>query len=171
MPTTYTQIGTAVTVGSGGATSIDFTSIPSTYTDLILKISARTTRTSTATDWVKIAFNGVTTNLTMKLLYGEGSSTGSYSDTAIYGGISSNAATSNTFGNSEIYIPNYAGNSNKSISFDSVGETNASTGNYLSLTSGLWSSSAAITSISLTPYTGPNFMQHTTAYLYGVSNA
>jgi hypothetical protein len=32
---TFTQIGSAVVVGSGGAAAIDFTSIPSTYTDLL----------------------------------------------------------------------------------------------------------------------------------------
>ena len=170
MATTFTKIAD-VTVGSGGASSIDFSSIPATYTDLCVKVSARTSRTSTATDWVKISFNGSTSNLSMKLVYGEGSSVGSYGDTAIYGGISSNAATSSTFGNTDIYIPNYAGSNNKSVSMDSVGETNAGTGNYLSLTAGLWSSSSAINQVTLTPYTGPNFLQYTTATLYGISNS
>ena len=43
MATTYTLIS-SVTVGSGGAASIEFTSIPSTYTDLVLKLSARSSR-------------------------------------------------------------------------------------------------------------------------------
>jgi hypothetical protein len=43
MALTYTAIKT-VTVGSGGAANIDFTSIPQTYTDLVLKVSARMNR-------------------------------------------------------------------------------------------------------------------------------
>ena len=46
MANTFEQI-TTVTVGSGGASSIDFTSIPQTYTDLVIKTSARNTSTST----------------------------------------------------------------------------------------------------------------------------
>ena len=80
-------------------------------------------------------------------------------------------ATANTFGNMEIYIPNYAGSSNKSVSVNQVGEDNAATA-YATLLAGLWSNTAAITSIKLTPFSGgASFVQYSTAYLYGVKNA
>ena len=170
MAITYFKIA-SVTVGAGGASSIDFTSIPNTYTDLVVKLSARTTRTTTGSDWVKISFNGVSTNQTMRLLYGEGSGTGSYSDSLIYSAIGSNAQTSSTFGSTEFYIPNYAGSTNKSVSSDGVSENNSATGNYLNLVAGLWSSTAAINQITLTPYTGPNWVQYSSATLYGIKSS
>ena len=170
MPNTFELIASS-TVGAGGAASIDFTSIPNTYTDLVVKISGRTSRSAAGSDWVKIAFNGVTTNLSMRSLFGGGSSVGSYTDTTIYSSTNSNSQTSSTFGNTEFYIPNYAGSTNKSVSGDGVSETNASTNNDMTLIAGLWSSTAAISQVNLTPYTGPNFLQYTTAYLYGVKNA
>ena len=72
MPTTFTQIGSAQVVGSGGAATIDFTSIPSTYTDLVLKVSLRS---SASGEYInnRITFNGSTSGYTSKLLYGLGS--------------------------------------------------------------------------------------------------
>jgi hypothetical protein len=170
MPNTFELIASS-TVGSGGAASIVFSSIASTYTDLVVKVSGRTTRTAAGSDWVKISFNGVTTNLSMRSLFGGGTSVGSYTDTSIYSSTNSDSQTATTFGSTEFYIPNYAGSTNKSVSADGVSEINSSTNNDMTLVAGLWSSTAAINQITLTPYTGPNFMQHTTAYLYGVKNA
>jgi hypothetical protein len=80
------------------------------------------------------------------------------------------SATSSTFGNGELYIPNYAGSTNKSYSADSVAETNA-TATFMYLTAGLWSNTAAINSITMTPQGGSNFVQYTTATLYGISKS
>ena len=166
MPT-YTQIGSAITVGSGGASSIDFTSIPSTYTDLVLKVSVRNSGTP---DQVIMKVNGSSASLSNRLLYGSGSAAASTSLTTGYIGTSvDNTKTASTFNNMEIYISNYAGSSNKSASADSVMENNATTA-FAVLNAWLWSNTAAITSISLTPDSG-NFVQYSTAYLYGVSNA
>ena len=169
MPT-FTQIGSAVTVGSGGASTIDFTSIPNTYTDLVLKVSARSNRSDT-TDNLIISFNGSTSSLSFRYLQGSGATAYSSSGlTGYVGSLNGNTATSSTFGNAEIYIPNYAGSTNKSVSSDTVDETNG-TNAYATLTAQLWSNTAAITSISLKPQVGSLFVQHSTAYLYGVSNA
>jgi hypothetical protein len=170
MADTFIKIA-SVTVGAGGASSIDFTSIPSTYTDLVLKISARSNKALAGADWAKIAFNGVATNQTLRALYGSGSTAGSYTDTAIYVSTTSNSQTASTFGNSEYYIPNYAGSTNKSVSGDGTSETNASTNNDLILIAGLWSSTAAINQITLTPFTGTAWLQYSTATLYGIKNS
>jgi hypothetical protein len=165
MATTYTLIS-SVTVGSGGTSSIDFTSIPATYTDLLVKLSTRASYADVYSS-VFISFNGSTSNFSTRYLQGSGSSAISSTGTNfIFQGVGS-TATANTFSNAEIYIPNYTSSNNKSFSVDGVAETNAAT-QYMNLTAGLWSQTAAITSIG---FTGLTFSQYTTAYLYGISNA
>ena len=160
----------SVTVPSGGASSIDFTSIPSTYTDLCIKISARTT-SSNPQENLMIEINGSSASFTRRAIEGDGvTSPYSYSgSTGLICYVVGNGATANTFGNAEIYIPNYAESNNKSMSTDAVEETNAATA-YMQMTAVLWSSTAAITSLTLKPSTN-NFVQYSTAYLYGVKNA
>jgi hypothetical protein len=167
VPDTFIKIA-SVTVGSGGASSIDFTSIPSTYTDLVIKISSRANVDTVSS---LISFNGVTTNLSVRNLYGTGSATGStsFSDARLYGNINSSVRTASTFANGEIYIPNYAGSANKSISADAVEENNGTTA-FAGLSAALWSNTAAITSITLTPQTG-SYVQYSTATLYGIKNS
>lgn len=169
MANTYTLIS-SVTVGAGGASSIDFTSIPATYTDLALKISGRNTSTNQT---VSIEFNGDTTaaNYKHREIYGNGSAAASTNGTDQYGGgyLSASGDTANTFGTSDTYIPNYAGSNYKSFSVDSVEENNA-TAALATLTASLWSSTSAITSIKVKMY-GGNFAQYSTAYLYGIKNS
>jgi hypothetical protein len=158
-----------VTVGSGGAASIEFTSIPATFTDLLVKTSSRGTNAAVTVSYV-ISFNGSITNFTNRVVGADGSTTFSYSNQPRRVGITAGAsATASTFGNGEIYIPNYAGSNNKSYSADAVGENNATTADS-SLFAGLWSDSSAITSITITPEVA-NFAEHSTATLYGVTSA
>jgi hypothetical protein len=168
MPT-FTLIQPAVVVGVLGATSIDFTAIPATYTDLVIKISARTTLGSSVVDGLGISFNTGGT-YTVRRLYGAGSGTPASDTTNSAPFTTASTATTSTFGNAEIYIPNYAGSTAKSFSVDGVSENNA-TAAYAGLMAGLWSGTSAITSISLTSPSAANFVQYSTAYLYGVSNA
>ena len=166
MPNTFTLIST-VTVGSGGQSTITFTSIPSTYTDLALNISARTSRAGTQDDF-DISFNGSTSGLSYRRLYGTGSVVDSDSGSRmITGYIAADGTTASTFGNLTVYITNYAGSANKSISSDGVSETNATNVN-MSMVASLWSDTAAITSITLTPATSQTILEHSTAYLYGI---
>jgi len=174
MATTYTLIS-SVTVGSGGAASIEFTSIPSTYTDLVLKLSARSSRNVFAASAVDLQFNGNTADYSTRILLKESSSVSSGSTSAQsqadIGYTSQDTDTADTFGTGEIYIPNYAGSNNKSFSVDMAQENNGTT-QYMSLVAGLWSNASAITSIKLRIFTGSfNFKQYSTAYLYGISNA
>jgi hypothetical protein len=169
MANTFELIASS-TVGSGGAASIEFTSIPATYTDLCLKLSGRTSSTGSIYEWVYIKFNSSTTGYSYRLLQGNGSSAASYNNTTQYAGdITDGTATASTFGNYEIYIPNYAGSTNKSFSVDAVTENNGTTA-VADLVAGLWSNSAAITAVNFTPRNG-SFVQYSTAYLYGVKNA
>jgi len=79
-------------------------------------------------------------------------------------------ATANTFGNDELYIPNYTGSTYKSISSDTVSESNGSAPSdaIASLWAGLWNNTAAITSITLSPGAGGTFVQYSTFHLYGI---
>ena len=161
----------ASTTVESSTASIEFTSIPSGYTDLIIKISGRSTSTTSNWTAVRIAFNGTsaTTNWSGRELYATGSAAASWtysSDQSAGGFITTTNATSNTFGNTEIYIPNYTSSNNKSISTDSVTENNATSAT-IALEASLWSNTASITSLSLTPQVG-NFIDNSTATLYGV---
>ena len=174
MADTFVKIAT-VTVGAGGAATIDFTSIPSTYTDLCVKISTRDT-SSAGSPNVKLTFNGSTSGYSNKRLLGyNGTNVASFSDTSIAYGIATldntSSHTSNTFTNSEIYVPNYTSSNNKSFSLDTVVENNSTTVNALGLYAQIWANSAVISSISMTPDGGFNFVQYSTATLYGISNS
>lgn len=165
MPANYVLLG-KVTLGASAA-SVTFSNIPqSGYTDLKIVASARGTQSSVNQSY-QMTFNGTsTTGLSMKRLYGNGASAASDSGLQNIEAVGA-TATSNTFSNDEIYIPNYTSANYKSYSIDNVGETNAATA-YAILHAGLWSNTAAITSIVFTGISG-SFVQYSTFYLYGLA--
>ena len=161
-------------VGAGGASSIDFTSIPSTYTDLKLIISVRSDESGGSAQSTSffMSINGVTTNRSFRNLNAILGTTVE-SNTGTSGAIGTTpgtAVTTSTFNSVDIYIPNYASSNNKSFSVDSATENNSSSNNNLRLTAGLWSQTTAISSIGLTSGAG-NFVQYSSAYLYGIKNS
>jgi len=170
MANTYFLIASN-TVGSGGTAQVDFTSIPQTYTDLLIKTSVNN---GTNLDVVLMRFNSNSSSIyTQKVLRGTGSAASSYSNTgwspATSFGLSYSGDTASTFSNNEYYIPNYTDSNYKSISNDSVHEANA-TGAWQILYTGLFSDTTAITSINLIS-SGVNFGQYSTFYLYGIKNS
>jgi hypothetical protein len=168
MANTMTLIA-SVTVGSGGAATIDFTSIPSTYTDLQLLTSLRQTITGVWENTI-VDFNNATTNQRILSLYsGNGVNVTFLDTTRMYNWINASTSTANTFSNSKFYIPNYAGSTYKSMSGDNGSENNAAT-SFNNISSYLWSSTAAINRITITP-NGGSFVQYSTAYLYGINNS
>jgi TRAP-type mannitol/chloroaromatic compound transport system substrate-binding protein len=169
MATTYTLIN-STTVGSGGASSVTFSSIPATYTDLVVKWSVRSTFGSAESAALYMLLNASSSNFTFKRLRGNGSTADSYgeSSSTLYGTTDAGTATSNTFSNGELYIPNYTSSNYKSYSVDSVTENNASTAIAVFF-AGLWSNTSAITSIGFS--TDNNLGQYSTFYLYGINNS
>jgi hypothetical protein len=170
---TYTLIS-SVTTGSGTTSTIEFASIPQTYTDLVLKISARNNRTTAAFGTMTIQFNSSSSNFVYRQLQGYTTGSNSTTDTAGFpASASTDFQTANTFGNAELYIPNYTSSNNKSYSSDFVNENNSSASEaaVMGLIAQTWSDSAAITNIKLGFTSGFTFKQYSTAYLYGVSNA
>ena len=159
-----------VTVGAGGASDITFSNIPQTYTDLLLKVSFRTT-SGGANYTGEMTINGTTTGYTGKDIVGTGASVTSNNRNYAFvyiGEVNGGASTSGTFTNKEIYIPNYTSSNYKSISIDSAFENNATTA-YAQLEAILWSNNAAITSLKVFEETN-SLAQYSTATLYGVSN-
>ena len=170
MANTYTLLA-SVTVGSGGATSIDFNSIPqTTYTDILVKLCVRTDNTNGTPN---LRINGSTTSYSGIYLAGNGSSMASGSSNTTYLdllGLEGPTQTSNTFTNTEFYIPGYLNATYKSVLIDSVSENNASLVD-TALISGLWSNTSAISSLSIRPTGATNFVQYSTAYLYGIKTS
>ena len=174
MATTFVKIQT-ITVSTAVA-SIEFTSIPQNYTDLKLVTSLRGSDLGVRVQ-PRISFNSSSTGYSGRYLRAYDNSTvDSGTTNASYFDAWRVPAANNTasiFSNDEIYIPNYTSANNKSFSSDNTNETNISSGttNFMSLSAGLWSNSAAITSIKLITDTGSNYVQYSTATLYGIKSS
>lgn len=167
MAYTYSKIA-SYTVGSGGVSNVDLLAIPQNYTDLVLKMSIRHDQAFDQAN-IDIRFNyDFGSNYSVRRLRGTGSATNSdsISGTSITIGYGAgDTLTANTFGNAELYIPNYTGSNYKSLSGDAVTENNA-TAAWAVLQAGLWSNTAAINSISI--ICGGKWKQYSTFTLYGV---
>jgi hypothetical protein len=172
MANTYDKIAQVV-VGSGGAASIDFTSIPNNYDDLCVYLS---TRLSVADNSLNLTINGNTGSINnFRYLAGSGSaaSSASRSNSNLYDSIISNRSswTASTFDNQMIYIPNYTSSNNKSMSHDGVAENNA-TAAWMQMTAIRIADTNPITSIKIY-YSGTNndIVQYSSATLYGIKKS
>lgn len=162
-----------IEVGSGGAASIEFTSIPADYTDLKVVLSSRyTSNGGSDISQTNLTFNNSASSYSHRILYGFNGSAASLSSTnepaIAYLYSTTNTATANTFSNNEIYIPNYTGSSQKSVSIDTVTEENSGDA-IAGIVAALWTGTSAISSLKLTAVVG-NFEQYSSASLYGVSS-
>jgi hypothetical protein len=170
---TNMELITSVTVGSGGAASVTLPAsgtIPQTYTDLKILISARDNSAQIGNN-ILMQINGGTTSQSVRAISGDGSSApNSYSATPLFAQSNGNSSTAGTFSNIEVYIPNYASTTtNKSVSVDSVTENNGTTA-LAQLSAGLYASNTAITTISFVANGSPNILEGSTFYLYGISS-
>jgi hypothetical protein len=168
MASTYTLISSNVL--SSAAASVTFSAIPSTYTDLVLRWSVRST--STPVVRLSIKPNSDTSSLSWTRIQGNGA-TASSSTTAdvqwLGGAISGSSDTANTFGSGELYIPNYTVAQNKPASAIGVSENNATTA-YVEAFANLWQSTTVISSL-LIAATGGNLNTGSSFYLYGIKNS
>jgi hypothetical protein len=166
------QLIETVTVGSGGASSIEFTSIPQDGVDLLLKVSGRADIVgfqdfsffvNTFPDYIH----------SKRHLLGNGSTASSASQTSQaeinFKGVPGTDYTSNTFGSVEIYVSNYTSEVAKSISIDAVEENNA-TGSAQMLIAGLADTTSAVTSVGISRgFSSGNFITGSTASLYKIT--
>jgi hypothetical protein len=172
MPDTFTLIQSS-TVGSGGASSIEFNSIPQTYTDLMIVTSMRGTSASgPESHLVLAAFNGSSSNRSAIRLEAFGGAVGSDTFTLPGIGVTGGTGTTvSTFANGTCYIPNYTSTSRKkSYGADWASENNSTTAFDLGIIAGLWSITSAITSISVS-ISSTNIAEYSSAYLYGIKNS
>ena len=175
MATTYTLIDSEVL--SSSQASITFSSIPATYTDLVVRWSARSD--NTATDSIglfQIMINSdAGGNYSRIALTGNGSTASSFNSGAGSGVIYQNAGnvasngTASTFSNGELYIPSYTVSQKKPMGGFSVTENNATAAG-IGTIAGLWQGTAAITAINISSAAG-NLVSGSSIYLYGISNA
>ena len=167
MATTYTLISSNVL--SSSAASVTFSSIASTWTDLVVRISARATTANYANGFI-VQLNAVGTNQTATWLIGNGSGASSAAYAFIGGYTDAATATADTFNSAEVYIPNYNSATNHPVSTFSATENNATGSVLMTAQAGLWSSATAITSVKIQCDTD-NFVTGSSFYLYGISNA
>ena len=159
-----------VTVGSGGSSSISFSSIPSTYKHLQIRMSARSTDTGTGAN-TNVIFNGSGTGYSTHYVQGDGSTTGAG---AIVNGsyiipaqITGNGATSGIFSPNIIDILDYA-DTNKYKTLRSLGGNELNGSGNIVLWSGNWRQTTAISSITFTISGASNFTQYSSFALYGI---
>ena len=165
MANTLTKIASVI-VGSGGLGTITFSSIPQTYTDLKIDISAASTYSTY--DSLGMYFNGSQANISNTFGNGTGSSTSSNRSTNRAIATINGTNTANIFTACSIYIPNYTISTYKQVLIDVVAEANSSTA-YPSFSAELWSSTAAITTLSFdTATSGQNIAQYSVFTLYGI---
>jgi hypothetical protein len=161
---------------SSATSSVTFAGIPSGYKHLQIRASAQCNRATYGTDDLNITFNSdTTTNYGYHRLFGDGATAqaGAASSTAFMQ-VLSGAGTGNgsTFASSIIDILDYA-NTNKyktmrTLSGDDLNGLVAGYGGYAVLSSGLWRSTSAITSVSIVINTGASFTEYSSFALYGV---
>ncbi len=161
-----------VSVGSAGAANITFSSIPSTYEHLQLRILGRSTAVST--DQISIRFNSDTgSNYSEHFLRGNGSSASAYGGanvTAVQTGILPGTnQTASVFGGLIVDILDYK-NTNKYKTVRMItGYDNNGSGS-IGIYSAAWRNTNAITQIDAF-VTGYNFVQYTQIALYGIKGA
>ena len=175
VPTDFESIATT-TVGSGGASTIDFTSISSSYTHLQIRMLVRTNRADTG-DTIWIRCNSDTgSNYTAHILWGDGASVGAqanYTNDRMYlqyYGIPGNNATASVFGVCVLDLLDYA-NTNKYKTVRMLSGQDRNGAGDVELNSGLWMSTSAVSSITISPRYGTGFVQYSSFALYGIKSA
>ena len=173
-PSSYESIATVT--GTGSATSLTFSSIPSTYTHLQIRGISRNTGGSQSYA-IYLTFNGSSSGYAWHYLKGNGSAasaSGAASEVNInlQNADAGGTSTASTVGASIIDIHDYANTTkNKTVRAITGTDANtASTGFAISLGSGLWANTNAISSITIT--NGYDFFSTSTSFsLYGIKGA
>lgn len=170
IPGDYESIQT-VTVGSGGAATVTFSSIPSTYQHLQVRYIGRQVSSGTTSDTFHTArFNSDSgSNYTNHYLLGDGAAVYTYgagSQTSCWFGFTPYSTTNNAIGVNVIDILDYA-NTNKYKTIRTLGGNDRNGAGTVALVSSLWANTAAISSIVITA-TSFNFAENSHFALYGI---
>ena len=167
-PTSYESIATAT--GTGSSNVITFSSIPSTYKSLQIRIFSNSTA---GTGAASLRLNGDTAaNYSHHQMQGNGSTTSAganASDTSIFGAVYGNAGPDLYYSPSIIDIIDYASTSKYKTVRSFYGQgTNNTDGQIINVNSGSWRSTAAVNSFSIQYAAGRNFTTSTQIALYGI---
>lgn len=168
----YESIST-VTVGSGGQSSIDFTSIPSTYKHLQIRAIGRSNRAVYVEDLAMRCNSDTATNYSSHRLYGDGASATSDAESTRnrmnLGQIAGGSATySSGFGGLVIDVLDYT-STNKAKTIRCLSGYDDNGRGFIQLASGAWyNSSTAVSSITLLPLFGTTISQYSSFALYGI---
>jgi hypothetical protein len=157
------------TLGTAAA-SIEFTSIPADYTDLLMVYSLRTLG-AFGFDDSALRINGATTNYSgtrLRTRDGNVSSQADRTDSTTFYEPSGSGATANTFGSGQVYFANYASSVAKSYSVEGFSENNNATEVQGGLVAGLYNSTSPITSISVFSLNANNIAVGSMVSLYGI---
>lgn len=172
----YESIATT-TVGAGGTGTITFSSIPSTFKHLQIRIMAQTNRGTYAIDEARLRLNNDTgNNYAWHQLYGNGASVTAAANNSVssieVGSGNIGTTTGSNWGDVIVDVLDYT-NTNKTKVIRALGGTDCNgtvggLGGRVGLSSGLWNSTSAITTITLTPINGTLFSQYSQFALYGI---
>lgn len=160
------------TILTSTAASITLSSIPTTYTDLLLKTSTRVTGNAGG---VYLTFNGSSTSYQgIRMQQNGGTSwqsdnNGGLTDKIFTIGQDTRAGSS-YFQAMDFYIPRYQDSINHACGSHSVSSNNTTAYAYNLINAPLWSNASPITSITLTPEAG-SFAIHSSVILYGIKNS
>lgn len=169
-----TYVAIAKTVLTGTQSTITFSSIPSTYTDLFIMATARTNRGTFAIDAIKIRFNGTTTDTNLTSNQMQSVNAGVQAQKPTYGLVgysTASGSTSNAFGALQIYIPNYAGSNPKPILTSGASENNSTTTYEIEGGSVLFNQTDSLYEILLLSHTSSSFVAGSRFDLYGIKNS
>jgi hypothetical protein len=142
--------------------NIEFTNIPQTYTHLQIRGIMKSTSTATQ---VAGYFNNTTPTVWWHELYGDGSTAGSVAVNGSYLGFS--YCTQNDFSAMVLDVLDYR-NTNKNKTVRSLTGYDANGSGYMFFRSGLWTNTAAISSVKISTLGANNFAVGTQFALYGV---
>ena len=156
---------------SGGAASVTFSSIPSTYSHLQIRYTAHALGNAADYTSVKMLVNNDTgANYAYHRLYGNGASASADASTSQSQALATwvpDELNPSNYGVCIIDILDYA-NTNKYKTIKMLGGFDKNGAGLVAMFSGLWQSTSAITRLDFAPNNGQNFAQYTSIALYGV---
>ena len=166
MPAGATYDSIASTTLSSTQSTIDFTSISGSYTDLVLVV---TSISSTGGDvWVRVN-DDTASNYSYTVLYANTSSTGSANDNNVANGLITDYYGSVENANNQLAVIQFYSYANTSTFKTILSRANRAN-NGVDLICSMWRSTSAITKLTLR-FTGASFGIGTTATLYGITAA
>ena len=163
------------TVGAGGVATVTFSSIPANYEHLQLRYITRNNRSGQSVDAINIRANGDTAaNYANHRLQSDGSNGSSSGGTslgyAIFGQTTASTATASVFAVGIMDILDQS-NTSKYKTFRTLSGFDANGSGYAGLYSGLWQSTAAINSLTISSNDGSGILQYSSFALYGIKRA